>query len=71
MHTEQELLEKGIKATVVEHPLVQHKLTLMRRKEQSSSAFRALLRTVHMDMPGNPAHQIQNSLCKLPLHFYL
>ena len=46
MHTEQELLAKGIKATVVQHPLVQHKLTLMRRKEQSSSAFRALLRVI-------------------------
>jgi len=46
MHTEQELLAKGIKATVVQHPLVQHKLTLMRRKEQSSSAFRALLREI-------------------------
>jgi uracil phosphoribosyltransferase len=30
----------------VRHPLVQHKLTLMRRKEQSSSAFRALLREI-------------------------
>lgn len=46
MHTEQDLLAKGIKATVVAHPLVQHKLTLMRRKEQSSSAFRALLREI-------------------------
>jgi uracil phosphoribosyltransferase len=46
MHTEQELLDKGIRATVVQHPLVQHKLTLMRRKEQSSSAFRALLREI-------------------------
>lgn len=46
MHTEQELLAKGIQATVVQHPLVQHKLTLMRRKEQSSSAFRALLREI-------------------------
>ncbi|MFT5894771.1 MAG: uracil phosphoribosyltransferase [bacterium] len=46
MHTEQELLAKGMKATVVQHPLVQHKLTLMRRKEQSSSAFRALLREI-------------------------
>lgn len=46
MHTEQDLLDKGLKATVVMHPLVQHKLTLMRRKEQSSSAFRALLREI-------------------------
>lgn len=46
MLTEQDLQEKGIKATLVTHPLVQHKLTLMRRKEQSSSAFRALLREI-------------------------
>ena len=46
MLTQQDLLEKGLKATLVTHPLVQHKLSLMRRKEQSSSAFRALLREI-------------------------
>ncbi|MFK8082559.1 MAG: uracil phosphoribosyltransferase [Granulosicoccus sp.] len=46
MLTEQDLQDKGITATLVRHPLVQHKLTLMRRKEQSSSAFRALLREI-------------------------
>ena len=46
MLTEQDLHDKGIVATLVLHPLVQHKLTLMRRKEQSSSAFRALLREI-------------------------
>lgn len=46
MHTEKDLVDKGLKATIVRHPLVQHKLTLMRRKEQSSSAFRALLREI-------------------------
>ncbi|MFK7858714.1 MAG: uracil phosphoribosyltransferase [Granulosicoccus sp.] len=46
MLTEQDLQDKGIVATLVRHPLVQHKLTLMRRKEQSSSAFRALLREI-------------------------
>lgn len=46
MLTEQDLQDKGIVATLVHHPLVQHKLTLMRRKEQSSSAFRALLREI-------------------------
>ena len=46
MLTDQELDERGLKATLVHHPLVQHKLTLMRRQEQSSSAFRALLREI-------------------------
>ena len=46
MLTEQDLKDKGIKATIAQHPLVQHKLTLMRRREQSSSAFRALLREI-------------------------
>jgi len=32
--------------TVVDHPLVQHKLTLMRRSEASSSVFRNLLREI-------------------------
>lgn len=31
------------KVTVVEHPLVQHKLTLMRRSETSTNSFRRLL----------------------------
>jgi uracil phosphoribosyltransferase len=34
--------------TVVGHPLVQHKLTLMRSKETSSSKFRDLLREISM-----------------------
>lgn len=46
MLSNQDLLDKGLTATLVSHPLVQHKLTLMRRKEQSSSAFRALLREI-------------------------
>ncbi|MDC0736719.1 uracil phosphoribosyltransferase [Cognatishimia sp. SS12] len=32
--------------TVVDHPLVQHKLTLMRKKETSTAEFRQLLREV-------------------------
>ncbi len=34
--------------TVVSHPLVQHKLTLMRRKETPSSEFRRLLREISL-----------------------
>ncbi|MBC8130331.1 MAG: uracil phosphoribosyltransferase [Rhizobiaceae bacterium] len=32
--------------TVVDHPLVQHKLTLMRKKETSTASFRRLLREI-------------------------
>jgi len=35
-----------VNVTVVDHPLVQHKLTLMRRAEASSSVFRNLLREI-------------------------
>jgi len=34
--------------TVVKHPLIQHKLTLMRRKEKSTAEFRALLSEIAM-----------------------
>jgi uracil phosphoribosyltransferase len=34
--------------TVIAHPLVQHKLTLMRRVETSAALFRALLREISM-----------------------
>ena len=33
-------------ATVIDHPLVQHKLTIMRDKETSTSSFRQLLREI-------------------------
>jgi len=46
MLTSKELEEKGLNATLVEHPLVQHKLSLMRNKSQASSVFRALLREI-------------------------
>ena len=35
---------------LVDHPLVQHKLTLMRRKEESTSGFRQLLREISLLM---------------------
>ena len=36
--------------TVLEHPLVQHKLTWMRKKETSSAEFRQLLHEIGMLM---------------------
>ena len=35
---------------LISHPLVQHKLTLMRRKEASTSSFRRLLNELAMLM---------------------
>ncbi|MGL5131914.1 MAG: uracil phosphoribosyltransferase, partial [Planktothrix sp.] len=34
--------------TIIEHPLVQHKLTLMRREQTSTAKFRQLLREISM-----------------------
>src|SRR5437762_10883112 len=34
--------------TIVEHPLVQHKLTLLRKKEISTKSFRELLKEIGM-----------------------
>mgnify|MGYP001976421940 FL=1 len=44
--------------TIVDHPLVQHKLTLMRRKETSTASFRQLLREISQLL----AYEITRSL---------
>ncbi|MBV9586738.1 MAG: uracil phosphoribosyltransferase, partial [Alphaproteobacteria bacterium] len=33
---------------IVDHPLVQHKLSLMRKRETSTSKFRALMREISL-----------------------
>lgn len=56
--------------TVVDHPLVQHKLTLMRRKEASTAEFRKLLREIGLflgyevlrDLPLSDV-QIETPVC--------
>ena len=40
----------GAKLHVIDHPLVQHKLTLMRRKDASTNTFRTLLNELSMLM---------------------
>jgi len=42
------LLTEGMSVTVVDHPLVQHKLSLMRQKDTSTASFRALLSEISM-----------------------
>jgi uracil phosphoribosyltransferase len=36
---------------LIDHPLVQHKLTLMRKKEASTNSFRSLLNELSSLMP--------------------
>ena len=35
---------------IIDHPLVQHKLSIMRRKETSTNQFRELLKEISMFM---------------------
>lgn len=44
--------------TVVEHPLVQHKLSIMRRKETSSADFRQLLREISLLIGYEVTHDL-------------
>ena len=41
---------KELKVNVIDHPLIQHKLTLMRRKETGTKDFRELLEEIAMLM---------------------
>lgn len=43
-------MSEELKVTVINHPLVQHKLTLMRRKETGTKDFRELLEEIAMLM---------------------
>ena len=42
------MLRQGSSLTVVEHPLVQHKLSLMRDRNTSTAEFRRLLREISL-----------------------
>jgi uracil phosphoribosyltransferase len=58
------------KVTVVDHPLVQHKLTLMRDKSRSTKGFRQLLHEIGMllcyevtrDLPLEMVSEIETPL---------
>ncbi len=51
--------------TVIEHPLIKHKLTLMRRKDTSSSKFRALLREVSHLLAYEVTRDLPLELCDI------
>ena len=46
MLSQDQITRMGLNVAIVDHPLVQHKLTLMRQKQQSTAAFRSLLREI-------------------------
>lgn len=46
MLDQDQIKHRGLDVRLVDHPLVQHKLTLMRQKQQSTAAFRSLLREI-------------------------
>ncbi len=50
---------------VVDHPLLQHKLTLMRDKERSSSGFRTLMREVAMLLAYEMTRDLKTSLVEI------
>ncbi|WP_226623464.1 uracil phosphoribosyltransferase [Alloyangia pacifica] len=58
--------------TVVDHPLVQHKLTLMREKDTSTASFRQLLREISLllayevtrELPVTTKH-IETPMCEM------
>ncbi len=53
------------KLTVVQHPLVQHKLTLMRRKDTSSHQFRQLLHELSVLMTYEITRDMETSLVEI------
>jgi len=53
------------KLTVVQHPLVQHKLTLMRRKDTSSHQFRQLLHELSLLMTYEITRDMETSLVEI------
>ncbi|MEY4749975.1 MAG: hypothetical protein RIQ60_2189 [Pseudomonadota bacterium] len=55
----------AIEVTVVSHPLVQHKLTLMRRKDLSTSSFRRLLGEIAMLMAYEVTRDMPTQLIEI------
>ena len=51
--------------TVISHPLVQHKLTLLRRKELSTSSFRRLLHEISMLMAYEVTRDMPTQLIEI------
>ncbi len=51
--------------TVIDHPLVQHKLTLMRQKDRSTNSFRRLLHEIGMLMAYEVTREMPTQLIEI------
>ena len=51
--------------TVIKHPLVQHKLTLLRQKDLSTSSFRRLLHEISMLMAYEVTRDMPTELIEI------
>lgn len=51
--------------TLIDHPLVQHKLTLMRRRETSTSDFRRLLREISLLMAYEATRDLKMTTARI------
>jgi uracil phosphoribosyltransferase len=58
-----EKIMKGV--TVVDHPLVQHKLTIMRNKQTSTAGFRRLLREISLLLGYEVTRDLQLTTTKI------
>ncbi|MGR3290243.1 MAG: uracil phosphoribosyltransferase [Paracoccaceae bacterium] len=50
---------------LVEHPLVQHKLTIMRKKETSTNSFRRLLREISQLLAYEITRELDMTTCRI------
>jgi uracil phosphoribosyltransferase len=50
---------------VIDHPLIQHKLTLMRRKDTSTSNFRSLLQEISILLGYEVTRDFKTALCEI------
>jgi len=61
----QQTVDTGQQTVVINHPLVQHKLTLMRQKDRSTSNFRRLLHEISMLMAYEVTRDMPTQLIEI------
>ncbi|MDD9858807.1 MAG: uracil phosphoribosyltransferase [Gammaproteobacteria bacterium] len=65
MLTPSQLAEQNLAITLVRHPLVQHKLSLMRRRGENCSEFRRLLREIALLLCYEVTRDLPLALCDI------